>query len=344
MSWFHFKFDDFSVAFLSVLFEGVPFLLLGSLISGIVDVFVSPERLAKTLPKNPVVAVLVSGLLGLIFPMCECGNVIVIRRFIRKGLPLSYAVTYMLASPIVSPLVALSTFAAFRGQHPLQVMLLRLSMGYVIAIAAGFIVRRFQPQDLLQPGLVGEPARKRGGLGFAVAPADRADAGPRDFAELGQGAGFWRKILLGLHSATSDFLDVAFFFIVGIATASVFNTAVRQDLVIGPFATTPILGILGLMFLAAILAICSNTDAFVAASFASFALSAKLAFMVFDAMFNVKLFWLYGLLFKRKVVIILSLGLAFIVAFMCWRLSTIIDHQDDAGQVQPPFAQSLSSR
>src|SRR5436189_6160206 len=115
MDWFKFNFNDIAFAFLSVVFEGIPFLLLGSLISGFVDVFVSSERITKMLPKNPVAAVCVSGLLGLIFPMCECGSVVIIRRFIKKGVPLSCATTYMLAAPIVSPIVAFSTWQAFSG-------------------------------------------------------------------------------------------------------------------------------------------------------------------------------------------------------------------------------------
>src|SRR3954466_5189442 len=144
MPWFHFSPSDFALSFLSVLFEGIPFLLLGSLISGLVDVFVSSERLSKILPKNPLAAVLLSGLLGLIFPMCECGSVVVIRRFIRKGLPLSCAVTYMLAAPIVSPSVALSTYAAFKGQSPGLMTSLRLSIGFLIAVAVGLIVQKLR--------------------------------------------------------------------------------------------------------------------------------------------------------------------------------------------------------
>ena len=106
MPWFTFRFDNFAYSFLSVLLEGVPFLLLGSLISGLVDVFVSPARMQRLLPANSAAAIAVSGLLGLVFPMCECGSVIVIRRFIRKGLPLSSAVAYLLAAPIVRPLDA----------------------------------------------------------------------------------------------------------------------------------------------------------------------------------------------------------------------------------------------
>src|ERR1043165_9170931 len=134
MSWFHFNASDFALAFLSVLFEGIPFLLLGSLISGLVDVFVSSERLSRLLPKNPLAAVLLSGGLGLSFSMCECGSVIVIRRFIRKGLPLSCAVTYMLGAPIVSPVVALSTWEAFARSQPFLMTALRLGLGYAIAV------------------------------------------------------------------------------------------------------------------------------------------------------------------------------------------------------------------
>lgn len=328
MTWFSFNAHDFALAFLSVLFEGVPFLLLGSLISGFVDVFVSSERLARMLPKSPTVAILISGLLGLIFPMCECGSVIVIRRFIRKGLPLSSAVTYMLAAPIVSPIVALSTFAAFQSRvdpsQPWLMASMRLGMGYLIAIAVGAIVQRFSADKLLQPGILADIGKKRSGLRFAAAPtaSTAPNAEARDFADIVGEAGVLKKLLLAVQSATADFLDVAFFFIIGTAITSVFNTAVNQK-IIEPLATVPLLSIVSLMVLAAALALCSTTDAFVAASFGSFPLTAKLAFLVFGAMFDVKLFWLYGLIFKRRVVIILAIGLFVTIAFICWQLSAL---------------------
>lgn len=320
-AWFSFHFDDFAFSFLSVLLEGIPFLLLGSVISGLVDVFVSSDRLARILPRNPLLAILISGLLGLIFPMCECGSVIVIRRFIRKGLPLSCAVTYMLSSPVVSPIVAISTYAAFpKGEHvALEMVVLRMTLAYLIAVAVGFIVQRFRPADLLQPGLVNDLPMQRSGFRQAASPS-APNPESRDFGDLASSAGVLRKIVLGLQSATADFLDVAFFFIIGVGLASVFNTAVNQGMVVAPFATNSLLAIVALMFLAAILALCSTTDSFVAASFTAFPFEAKLAFLVFGAMFDVKLFWLYGLIFKRRFVVLLSLGLFLAVAFLCWRV------------------------
>src|SRR5438477_1371024 len=107
MSWFTFNLQDFSISFLSILFEGVPFMFIGTLVSGFIDAFVPSEKMEKILPRNPVAAIALSGALGVVFPMCECGVVPVIRRLIRKGLPVSCALTYLLAAPIVNPIVAL---------------------------------------------------------------------------------------------------------------------------------------------------------------------------------------------------------------------------------------------
>ncbi|HEX8295772.1 MAG TPA: permease [Chthoniobacteraceae bacterium] len=314
MAWFSFSFNDFAFSFLSLLLEGVPFLLLGSLISGVVDVFVSPERIAKLLPKSGAGAILLGGLMGLIFPMCECGSVIVIRRFLKKGLPLPSAVAYMLASPIVSPIVAFSTFAAFKGQSPELMTALRLTLGYLIAVGIAFIVRTIPASKLLQPGIVGETgAPGRTGLRVAAAPTGQ------DFSSLIAGANFRQKLLYSVQSATADFLDVAFFLIIGAAIASVFNTAINQEIIL-PYATNPPLAIIVLMGLAALIALCSTTDAFIAASFASFPPQAKLAFMLFGPLYDVKLFWLYGVIFKRRAVIALGIFLFVVIAFVCWRL------------------------
>ncbi|MFY8217128.1 MAG: permease, partial [Chthoniobacterales bacterium] len=137
LPWFQFSFEDFSFAFLSILLEGAPFLLLGTLISGFIDQYLPARLMTRILPRNPYAGILVSGTLGVIFPMCECGVVPVIRRLIAKGLPLSYGVTYMLAAPIVNVIVGVSTFAAFRGQFPAEMTSLRLGVGYFVAVLAG---------------------------------------------------------------------------------------------------------------------------------------------------------------------------------------------------------------
>jgi uncharacterized membrane protein YraQ (UPF0718 family) len=329
MNWFSFHLQDFAYSFLSILFEGVPFLLLGSLISGCVEAFLPPNLLTRILPKNRTLAVLLSGLLGGVFPMCECGSVVVIRRFIAKGLPVSCAVTYMLAAPIVSPLVAISTFAAFRGQNPWEMTILRLAIGYLIAVAVGMIVQRLPLSVVLQPNVVqalpksarelAPVASARSGLRIAATTCD--DECGCEEAGL-PAPKFSSKVRQVIQAATSDFLDVALFFVIGATIAAVFNTAVNQA-IIAPLATSPVLATLTLMGLAGAMALCSSTDAFIAASFITFPFNAKLAFLAFGPVFDVKLFFLYALIFRRKFVIGLAVGLFIAIALICIRASVL---------------------
>jgi uncharacterized membrane protein YraQ (UPF0718 family) len=317
MSWFSFHFTDFALSFLSIIFEGIPFLLLGSLVSGAVEAFVPRESITRWLPKNYAAAIVVSALMGLVLPMCECASVVVIRRLIRKGLPLSCAITYMMGAPIVSPVVALSTYVAFRGQNPLEMTLLRMVLGFLIAVGVGMLVRDIPAEKLLQPAMLDSlPGKRRTGLSMAVAGDDAA-------LELAEEGG-WGKIFRTVQSATSDFLDVTFFFVIGAAIASTFNTAVNQSLLI-PVATNPALSVMAMMVLAFALALCSSTNAFIAVSFRMFPASAKLAFLLFGPVFDTKLFFMYGAVFRRWFVLSLGIGLFIVIALICNHLGLILN-------------------
>ncbi|MEK0445838.1 MAG: hypothetical protein RLZZ399_1159, partial [Verrucomicrobiota bacterium] len=64
--------------------------------------------------------------------------------------------------------------------------------------------------------------------------------------------------------------------------------------------------------------------AFIAAtSFPTFPMTAKLAFLLFGPMVDLKLAWLYGLIFRRRTVLWLSLGLFAFIGLLCWRLQGI---------------------
>jgi uncharacterized membrane protein YraQ (UPF0718 family) len=338
MNWFQLNIPAFSYALLSILFEGIPFLLLGSIISGVVDVFVSSERIAKLMPKSPVGSVFLAGLMGLVFPICECGSVVVVRRFIKKGMPLGSAVAYMLAAPIVSPIVAISTFKAFSGgsvggveMAPAMMMLLRLGMGFGVSVFIALIVQRLPHGRILQPGLLGPETVRRAGLRLA---GGDANGGP-DFASLVAQASPGRKLLLAVQSAAADFLDVAFFFVIGAGLASLFVGL--KESAIEPLATSPGLSILGLMVLASLLCLCSTTDAFVAANaFGQFPLAANLAFLVFGPMFDMKLFWLYGIIFKRRFVAVLAAGMFALVAFLCWQIGRVDAFQPKTAPLASP--------
>jgi uncharacterized membrane protein YraQ (UPF0718 family) len=219
----------------------------------------------------------------------------------------------------VSPLVALSTYAAFKGENPMVMTSLRLSIGYLVAISVGFIVHRLRPASILQPGALATPnTSRRAGLTVSTAPSGQQ----QDFSTVVAGATFPKKLLMAVQSATADFMDVGFFLIIGSAIAAVFNTAVNQAVIL-PLATNPPTAIFSMMVLAAALALCSTTDAFIAASFKAFPFAAKLAFLLFGPVFDLKLFWLYGILFKRRFVVLLALGLFVAIWLICWRIASL---------------------
>lgn len=301
---FRFSLSGFSYAFLSILLEGLPFLLLGTMISGVIDQFLPGRLMTRLLPRNAFAGALVSGLLGLVFPMCECGVVPIIRRLMSKGLPPSHAVTYMLSAPIVNPIVALSTYAAFRGQAPLETTLLRLSLGYGVAVAVGMAVHNLPLNLVLRPGVIADIAQPRGLPGCSEA------------------AGIAGRFWAALAVCVGDFLNMTVYFLLGAAAAALFSTSVNQDVIV-PLATNDWLATGSLMVLAAMLCLCSTTDAFIAATFSMFPAVSKLAFLVFGPMVDLKLIFIYSSVFRKRFVLGLVIGLFVLIGLLCVRLQVI---------------------
>lgn len=301
---FNFSLSDFSFAFLSILLEGLPFLLLGTMISGLIDQFLPARLMTRLLPRNPYAGAFVSGLLGLIFPMCECGVVPIIRRLMAKGLPAANAITYMLSAPIVNPIVAISTYAAFRGQAPLEVTLLRLGLGYGVAVLVGMAVHNLPLHLVLRNKVIAEIAQPQGLSGHAAA------------------GGIVGRLWGALHVCVGDFLNMTVYFVLGAAAAALFNTSVNQDVIV-PLAMNDWLATGSMMALAAALCLCSTTDAFIAATFTMFPTTSKLAFMVFGPMVDLKLIFLYSSVFRKRFVLGLVFGLFVLIGLLCVRLQVI---------------------
>ncbi len=280
---------------------------MGSLISGFIAAFVPSRVITRFLPKNRFLATLVSGLLGLIFPVCECGVVPVVRRLLDKGLPLSCGITYMLASPIVNPLVAISTYAAFRAQQPGLNTGIRLISGYLVAVIVGLAVSRLDPARLLGRQAVPTRARRRTALSIATMP---------DSPDATRGVSVIQRVIGAVQLASDDFIDTAIYFMIGAAVASIFNTAIDQRIIL-PLASSPVLSVIAMMVIAGILTLCSTSDAFIAATFTAFPIPARMAFLIFGPMFDFKLLFLYSALLKKRTVVALGVGLFVIVGVLC---------------------------
>jgi uncharacterized protein len=265
--------QNFLLVFNSLLLEAMPFILLGAVVSGIIEVFV-PSTAFDRLTKLPHSLQLpAAGLAGFAFPVCDCGSVPVARRLAKKGLTPAAAVTFMLAAPILNPIVIASTVVAYRGRSFMWPMVFgRIGLGLVTAIAVGWVVGDKTRDELLKPRRADEHDHEH-------------DGGSRWTALFGHIAG--------------DFLFMGRYLVLGAAVAAALQTFVPQSL-IGSVADTPILNIVAMMALASMLSLCSESDAFVAASFVQFGLGSQLAFLCFGPMVDMKLGFLYSGTFSPK--------------------------------------------
>lgn len=267
------------VVFGSLLVEAVPFVALGAFVSATIEVFVPTTVFARIGQLPRALQMPAAALAGVAFPVCECGSVPVARRLMRKGLTPAAAVTFMLAAPIVNPVVIASTYVAYRGRDVVGLMVFgRLTLGFLIAMAVGWIVGAKRSDELLR--------------------ARRPSVDQHD-DELGRATRFFGHL-------SGDLLFMGRFLIVGAAIAAAVQTFVPQTILNG-VADLPVLSIVAMMALAYVMSLCSESDAFVAASFVQFTAPAQLAFLVFGPMVDTKLSALYvgtfGRGFLRTVVI-----------------------------------------
>lgn len=312
------RMGDILMAFLSIVFEGAPYILIGTVFSGIIDAFLPAKLLDRVLPKSKVLATLIAGFLGLVFPVCECAVVPVIRRLVQKGLPLSCAVTYMLSAPIMNPIVAISTLTAFKEFQGLSLAtagnatmtIARLSLGYLVAVIVGLIVMRFKPGQVLRASIAAKIEKA------ATTEDDHVHA---------PASSFNGKLVHAMRSSMRDFLDTAMYFAIGVAITSVFNTQINQGL-LNTVAGNDWLAVPSLMGLAVVLSLCSTSDAFIAAPMTAFSMAAKLAFLVFGPMMDIKLLFMYSSVFKRKVVVSLLIGLFILVGLLSGPWINLVQH------------------
>ncbi|MDZ4814635.1 MAG: permease [Verrucomicrobiota bacterium] len=298
--WVPFNLNDFLITFLSIILEGLPFLLVGSILSVILDVTIPDSWINRISPKNVVAGALVGGTLGLIFPVCECGMIPIIRRLLKRGMPLPLVMAYMLSSPIMNGVSAVSTYIAFQGQSPFEMTALRLIGGYSIAVLVSLLISRIPLPQLLKPGVT-SPSLFEGGFRNITTQSSQKP-------KLS-----WPKIA---NSATKDFLDITFYFICGTMLAAAFSTMVNRP-ALAEMTSNPLIAIQIMMLAAALLSVCSTSDAFIAAALIGVPLSAKLAFLIFGPMFDLKLMFLYSSVFYKKAIAQMTIAIAFLTVIFC---------------------------
>jgi uncharacterized membrane protein YraQ (UPF0718 family) len=283
--------DIYATRFLGIFIEAIPFLLLGTVASGLIDNFVSADDIARWVPRNPILATLAGTFMGFLFPVCECGVVPVVRRLYSKGLPLSVGITFLLAAPAINPIALASTFVAF-GFGPILIgrfvftALVALATGLVFAFAA-------RPQDVLRP--------------TTLIPVMGGDS---DVIPLSASAPR-KPLLIGLRdsivAAGDEFFDMGRYLIFGSLVAAAMQTLISQDVLLA-LGHGPVISVLVMQALAFVLSICSTVDSFLALAFTgTFTTGSILAFLTFGPMVDVKSTLMFLGVFRKRTVLYLIL-------------------------------------
>jgi uncharacterized membrane protein YraQ (UPF0718 family) len=261
--------QTWTTVFVSVMVQAVPFLVFGVVLSAVIAVFVPRSFWAKALPSHPALAVPAASLAGVILPGCECGSVPIAGSLIRRGVTPAAALAFLLAAPAINPIVLTATVIAFPGQP--QMAVARGLASLVVAVAMGWLWLRLGKIEWIRL-----PHRP-------------------DLDDTSKARAFWA-------ACRHDVMHAGGFLVVGAAAAATINVVVPGAW-LQKLADDPVVSILVLATLAVLLSICSEADAFVAASLSQFSLTSRLVFLVVGPMVDLKLISMQTGVFGRRFMV-----------------------------------------
>lgn len=274
--------------FLGIFIEALPFLLAGVAASIAIQRWVTSDLLSKIVGRSSIGGAVRGSLLGLLFPVCECGAIPASRRLLRKGAPVPLGIAFALAAPVVNPIVLLSTMVAFddwrwaAGRVGLTILI-----AVLVALIVGAGIRR---ESLLAPAALlpsqgddehnGEQHDDHGHVHDSQCRHSPAPANS------------WRSLLA---QGAVEFFEMSQYLILGGLLAATMQTFLPQSLLLNLTAEGslglfgPLAGVLVLMAVAVLLSVCSTIDAFLALAFLGlFHPGAVMAFLVFGPMIDIK--------------------------------------------------------
>ena len=282
--------------FISMILEALPFILIGSIASSAIQIYISEEIIKKVLPKSRVISIIFAAFMGLFIPICECAIVPITRSLIKKGIPIAVAVVFMLTVPIVNPVVIASTFYAFKD---VNIVLIRGFGGIICAIIIGLLIEVFTKKSQQVVKSTSEYEN------ICDCGCDTIDY-------------FYNKtkLRLCLEHANREFLNILRYYIFGSLLSSLFVVLVKEAF-IEKYSKGIVLPILIMMLLAFLLSLCSEADAFIAKGFLDyFGIPAVSAFLIFGPMLDLKNAIIISSYFKKNFAVkIISLIVIIVLAF-----------------------------
>ena len=271
--------QDFLTFLISIVVEALPFVVLGIMISVVVQVWLPEGWLLRRLPKRRWARQVTISLLGVFVPVCECGNVPLARGLLAQGLSVSESLVFLLSAPVLNPVTIITTQQAFAND--LAVLAGRMAGGFVIANVVGWVFMRRRRDELLQPNFI------------KTCQISRHIHERR-----------WVRSLELFRHEASHMLPALLF---GAAAAALVQVAVPREILL-TLGSNPAWSIAAMLVLAFVISICSNVDAFFALAFKdTFTAGSLVSFLVFGPMIDIKLLSLMRTTYQPKVLMQVSL-------------------------------------
>lgn len=315
--------EGFLIIFLSVILEAIPFVMIGALISSLIHLFVSEETIAKVIPKNKFLGLVAGSLMGIVFPVCECAIVPIVKRLIKKGVPLDIAITFMLAVPIVNPVVLASTYYAFGNNW--NMMLLRGIGGLVGAISVGALVGAYaNSKEVLKEEIktvkVKRSHKPELGSGRGSQISQKKKSLKRSNRKQQHQGVFSALKSITLHTSR-ELYSVGRFLIAGAFLSAMMQTLVPREMILS-IGNNDISSVLVMMAMAFILSLCSEADAFIARTFvAQFTTGSIVSFLILGPMIDIKNTLMLSSGFKTKFI----MKLIATVSIICFVIAMVIN-------------------
>jgi len=301
----------------AIFMEAAPFVLLGSLIAALFETFMSQDRLLRMVSRRKSLQTLWGLGAGLVLPTCECGVVPIVRRFMARGIPPQMAFTYMLAAPVINPLVLLSTYVAFRGDG--WMVLGRGFFALVVALAGGTaaaLVTQYMGKSRPAPATTPLPMAATGLHHHQNCQCCSMEGNRKERSR------FVRVCVL----TAQEFLEMSKYLIIGCVVAGLFKAYLwgAWGGFLSMLAGSLHLSVIAMMFMAILLCICSEADAFVAASFWAFGKVPQLAFMAIGSAVDLKLIFAFFAVFGTQTALVLTVVPTIVVYILSILLGTFV--------------------
>lgn len=290
--------QEMTAIFLSIIIEAFPLVLIGVIVSSFIHIFISDTLIHRLLPRSNMLGIACGSLLGIFFPLCECGIIPIVRRLIQKGVPAYIAIPFMLAAPVINSLVGFSTYLAFNSSS--NMLVYRFAGTFVCANLIGILLYTGGTKSAV---LTSYPEGHSCGHSGCGCSHEHSRHHP----------GLLNRLRDMLYHTCDEFFDMGRFLLIGSFLAAVIQVTVPRTLLLS-VGQEPIVSILGMMGFAFVISVCSQADAFIAAPFAtSFTPGAITSFLIYGPMLDIKNVIMMFTAFKVYYVIKLILLITTIV-------------------------------